>query len=483
MKISGKVTIKEAVIINASSRYLSIAINFVISAILARIIPPEEFGLMAVVTVFTTFFTILSDMGLSTAVIQNKTLNEADVKNIYSFSVYMSIALMLIFFIASNLIGSFYSNGELVIIGRWLSISVLFSSMNMVPNGVLYRDKRFGNLAVRNVVICIISAILALVIAFNGGGVYTLVAQSIISAVLTFAWSVIQTRVRFLPKFEFSSIKKIAGYAGYQYAFSILNYFARNLDNLLAGRFIGTTDLAYYNRAYGLMLYPVNNITGVISQVMHPVLADYQNDKEYIYSQYIKVLKVLMAISIFIETICIFSSTEIMILIYGSMWEGAVYSFKILSIAIITQMVTGTTGSVFQALGETKLLFISGAINIFITVVGIIIGIVAGDGIEILALFVALSYISHFFISYYAMMKYAFKRSYIKFLCEFKGEFLTIIVMGLAGVILPKLEMAYWASLAIKLLYFGIIFLGCLYITKDYKLIGMLRGKYDKKGN
>lgn len=471
---NGKISMKKAVFINAISKYMNVIIGVIVNAILARIIAPEDYGLVAIITVFSTFFATMSDMGLGTAVIQDKTLNSKDIDSIFSFSIYVSILLMGIFYGVSYIIGFFYGKDILVNLGHWLSISLLFNSMNMVPNGVLNREKRFFEMAVRNIVVYVTSALIAIMAAFAGFGIYALIIQSLLSSVFMFIWSEALTKLHASMKFEIKSIKKIAKYSGYQYAFSLINYFSRNLDNLLAGKFLGTVEVAYYNRAYNLMLYPVNNITGVITPVLHPILSDYQNDKGYIYKQYVKIVKLIALISIYVEVYCIFAAPDIIRLIYGEQWDASIICFKILSLAIITQMVTGTSGSVYQALGQTQLLFIAGLINVFITVTATVLGIVVGSSIEFLAWCVSLSYICHFFVSYYIMMKYAFQCSYGKFLKEFAMEMVILIMLLVFGLICPISLKSSLANVVLKAVYFGGVYLIGIYVTKEYKYFEML---------
>lgn len=477
MRIQRKMTMKRAILLNATSRYFTIIMNVFLGAVLARLVAPEDHGVMALITVFTTLFTTLSDLGLSAAIIQNKTLDRNDINSINSFSVYISLILSIAFFFFSNVFALFYGDPELVTLGRWLSISLFFNSANMVPNGILNRDKRFLDMAIRNISVCVLSAAITIIAAIYGAGIFALVIQAILTAFLNFVWSIVLTKQRFVIRFDISSVKKIASYSGYQYAFSVLNYFARNLDNLLAGKFIGAVELAFYSKAYNLMLYPVNNITGVISPVIHPIMSDYQDDKEYIYRQYIKLIKCLAIVSIFVETFCLFASADIIGLMYGENWTGAVKCFQILSVAIITQMITGTTGSIFQALGETRLLFRAGCINMAITILSTVAAIVTGKSIERLALFVALSYLMHFFVSFFIMMRFGFKRSFLRFLFELKKEGAIFIVLLLLGMVLPDLNYSSIVNLLIKFAYFGIAYIICLFITKEYRCLDILRRK------
>ena len=121
---------------------------------------------------------------------------------------------------------------------------------------------------------------------------------------------------------------------------------------------MGDEKLAYYSKGYTLMLYPIQNLTFVISPVLHPILSDHQNDKNYIYNKYIKVTKLLSLLGVFISAFCFSASREIVLIMYGNQWENAVLCFKILSLSVFSQIVSSTAGSIFQSLGKTKLMFI-----------------------------------------------------------------------------------------------------------------------------
>ena len=137
-------------------------------------------------------------------------------------------------------------------------------------------------------------------------------------------------------------MRKIASYSGFQFLFNLLNYFSRNLDNLLAGRFIGSTQLGYYNKSYTLMQYPVSNLAGVITPVLHPILSDYQDNKDILYQKYMSILKLLMAVGVWAEAICIFAAPEIINIMYGSNWSNSIICFKLLAISIATQMMNSS---------------------------------------------------------------------------------------------------------------------------------------------
>ena len=461
---------KKAAMINALGKYSKIFLSIIVNAILSRILSAEDYGVVAVITVFSTFFTTFSDMGFGPAIIQNKELIDEDIDNIFSFTVYVSLLLMVIFIICSYPISIFYGDKVYVTLGQILSVSLLFNALNMVPNGILNREKKFVSIAIRTVVVYLGSAIITIIFAFAGLRYYALAIQAVLTAVFTFAWNYATTKPKFHFRFGFYSIKKVLNYSGYQFAFNIVNYFSRNLDNLLTGKFMGSVELGYYNKAYTLMLYPVNNLTGVISPVLHPILSDYQKQLEVIYKKYMKIVRLLACVGLYIAPVCFLAAEELIVILYGPNWEKSVICFQLLTIAIIPQMINSSAGSIFQAIGNTKLLFANSCINTGITVIAIILGVFAGKSTQALALCVAIAYLFHFVTAFVMLIKMGFKYKMIDFVKELMPELFLLIVMFISVKLYPFNITGTVISAMVKCVYLGIIYVVALFISKEYKL-------------
>ena len=465
-----QLSVKKAALINGIGKYSKIAFSILVGAILARILSPEDYGIVAVITVFSTFFTTFSDMGFGSAIIQNKQLTQDDIDNIFSFTVYISIGLMLVFGICSFPIASFYGNSVYVPLGQLLSIALLFNALNMVPNGILNRDKKFVSIALRTVVVYISASIIAIILALFGFRYYALVVQSILTAFFQFVWNYATTRPKFRWKFRLQSIRKVLNYSAYQFAFNLVNYFSRNLDNLLTGKLMGSAELGYYNKAYTLMLYPVNNLTGVVSPVLHPILSEYQEKKQIIYMKYLKIVKLLACIGIYVAPVCYLGSEEIISILYGNNWSQSVVCFQLLSIAILPQMINSSAGSIFQALGNTRLLFANSCINTIITVFAILCGVFIGGNIETLSACVAIAYVFHFCTAFYMLIKMGFKYKIRFFIKDIAPELLILVIMIVSVFLYPFSIQNTFLSILVKCLWLGVFLAFGIFVSKDYKL-------------
>lgn len=477
MRFEKETSLKKAVLINAISKYSKVLINLFFTAILARILTPEDYGVVAVITVFTTFFSIFADMGLSTAVIQNKDLTEEDVNSIYSFSVYMGFFLCISFVIFSYPLSVFYDDTIYMPLGCILAFSLLFNAMNMIPNALLMKNKLFMVSAIRNIVQVIIGGILTIILALMGYKYYAIVISSVFQAILIYLWNKKYSCLKFCRKVNMNSMKKILSFSAFQFAFSIVNYFSRNLDNLLTGKFIGNVMLGYYDKAYQLMQYPISSLTHVITPALHPILSEYQNDKEYIYYQYMKVVRLLAVLGIFISAFCYFSSRELVYILFGKSWELAIPCFTWMSISVWAQMVSSSTGSIFQSLNETKRMFYIGTFNAVLNVTMIILGVLTGNIVK-LSMCVGICYIFQFFTSYYVLIKHSFGLSFLKFLGGLWREAMIGVFLIFDVLFYPCCIQNIIVSFIVKVAYLGSGYMIGLFFTGEYKmLLNLLRKK------
>ncbi|MBO7747804.1 lipopolysaccharide biosynthesis protein [Paenibacillus sp. MWE-103] len=473
-------SLKRAALINFISKYTVVIIQILFTSVLARLLTPEDFGIVAVTTVFTTFFLMIADMGIGAAIIQNKSLTKQDVNHIFTFTIYFAVILAVTFALFSVPLSYVYGNSVYITIGAVLSVSLFFNALNIVPNALLLKDKRFAALGVRSIIVSIAAAALTIVLAVAGYKYYAIVYNSVFMAFFTFLWNILSVSVRPALKFNKASIIKIKEFSTFQFLFNLVNYFSRNLDALLIGKFLGSVALGYYDKGYRLMLYPLNILTGVITPILLPILSEHQENKDYIYSQYMRIVKLLSLMGAFVSVFCFVSAKEIITIMFGASWLATVPAFKMLALSVWPQMVTSSTGAIFQSLGSTKLLFKTGVINSLITVISICVGIWFKD-IRDVALCVSIAYTLHFFIAFFILVRYGFERRYTQFLRQFFPDLL-VFVLTFAGLLLSsfvKIDNVIFTALFMVMVA-GIAFFVGLVITNQISFLFSL-GKSKRK--
>ena len=301
----------------AIAKYMGILVSLVIAGILARLIAPEEFGIVAVVTVIITFFGIFSDFGIGPAIIQNKELLQDDLTHIFSFTIWSGVILTILFFLCSWPISFFYEQSNIVPITQLLSINLFFASANIVPNALLYKSKSFKFIALRSFWVQVIGGTIAIIAALCGAGLYALIINPIFSSILLFIISYRKYPLQLKITWGMTSMKKIFKFSAYQFMFNIINYFSRNLDKILIGKYMGMSSLGYYEKSYRLMMLPLQNITHVITPVIHPIFSDYQHDLDHLATSYEKIIRLLAFIGLPLSVFLWFSAQEITLIVFG----------------------------------------------------------------------------------------------------------------------------------------------------------------------
>ncbi len=406
-----KKELASGVFFTAAAKYSNTIVTLIVSAVLARLLTPKDFGVITIATVILSLFAIISDLGIAPAIVQNKELTKRDLNQIFSFTGYLVIFVSLVFYLSSPIIKSFYDVDSLLNICKFLSVNLLFSSLNVVPNALLLKAKRFKFIAYRTVIIHAIFGFISVLAALNGFGMYALLITPIGSSIAIFIVNYIQNPLSLNFKIERESIVKISSYSTYQFLFSIINYFSRNLDNLLIGRYIGVVELGFYDKSYRLMMLPLSNIAHVITPVLHPILSEHQSNREYIFSAYLKLLNILAYIGFPLSVFLYFEASNLIFVVFGDQWAASVPIFKILAISVAPQMLNSTLGSIFQSTNETKKLFLIGNINTLVNVSAIVIAIVIFGDIKQVAIFISIAFYLNLLVSFSYLFHSVFGRS------------------------------------------------------------------------
>lgn len=421
------------VFFTALAKYANLIISLIVTAVLARLLAPDQFGVVAIATVAITFLNLIADIGLSATVIQHKELDQKAMSALFSLSVYITVLLSVLFFLCAGIFASWYDQPILKPICQWLALSLLFSGITVVPNALFYRERMFKAIALRSLVIQLVGGAISVAAAYNGYGVYALIINPIFSSLLIFAISYAKFPLKFTFRFSLQALRPIFSYSLYQFLFNIINYFSRNADTLLIGKYLGMVPLGYYDKSYRLMSLPLQNITQVITPVIHPILSMKGKDLEYLNRVNLKLVSFLALIGFPLAIFLYFCSEELIILFFGPQWELAIPTFKILSLTVGIQLVLSSSGSIFQTAGDTRSLFICGLFSAVVNVTGILLGVFYFKSIEAVAQCLLVTFSINFVQTYWLMYRVIFKESLLSFFtCLWKP----ILFAGLLAVLL-----------------------------------------------
>lgn len=465
-----EISIKKAMIYNAASKYGSMFIQFGITMILSRLISPKEYGVIALLLVLVNFLTLFSDMGLGIAVIQHPKMSKERLNQLFSFTILLGFILMILLSVLSYPISVIYENKEYLKLGPLISIVAFFNSLNVIPKSIQIRDKHFNIIAIRTLTSSLVSGLIAVLLASNGFGVYALVIHSIASSILVLLWNYFSNPLK-PQRFTFKTVFSLMGsYSLFHLAYNIINYFTRNLDNLIIGAKFGSAALGYYDKAYTLNLYPNTIFTNVITGVLHPYIRDIDKDKILVMKKLNKILKVLSIIGAYVMVISFWASREIIIIVYGENWYESVRYFNMLALCIWAQMLGSVAGSFFLGLKRTDQILKCGIFNITIIVIAIILGIL-NNSVVMISFYVAIAYNLIFVFTYYMLVKKTLEQSFLKFFLSFKYELVfTILFIVLSALIPVKIENLY-ISLIVKVLISSATYILFIFITNQKNVV------------
>lgn len=347
--------------------------QLLITTILARLLTPNDFGLLGMTVVFTNFLNIFCEMGISGALIQKQDISETQYSSVFWLNIIVGIVLMLLTMAISPCIARFYNKPELKPIIMMISVNFIIMSFVIVQKAIFSKEMAFKKLAIAEVIAVIVAGIIGIFLAYLGYGVWSLVYRMLIftTANTLLLWWLSAWRPKFI--FSLKALKEVFPFSFNLMGFNLVNYFARNIDNILIGKFLGVQALGYYTLAYRLMLYPVQNVSGVVGKVMFPAFSMIQNDLEKVRTIYIKMVKTLSLVTFPIMCVLFAVTPEFVHVVFGPQWQPMIILIRILCICGILQSIGTTVGNILLSQGKAYLQFkmaILGTsiVSIFITI-------------------------------------------------------------------------------------------------------------------
>ena len=253
--------------------------NFVVSIILARVLTPDDYGLVGLITVFISISLVFAQSGMGQALVQKKDANDEDFSTVFYYSLVFSLVLYIILFFAAPYIAGFYAEPELALMLRVLGTTVIIGAVNSVQHARVQKDMRFKMFFYATLVGTIVSAIAGIVMAYMGFGVWALVWQQLLSQLINTVVLWFTAKWRPMLLFSVHKMKQLFGYSWKILCSSLIDTVYSNIYSLLIGKFYSSADLGYYNRGKQFPMMIVQNVNGSINSVMFPVLSEIQDDK------------------------------------------------------------------------------------------------------------------------------------------------------------------------------------------------------------
>jgi O-antigen/teichoic acid export membrane protein len=344
-------------------------LQIISTVVLARLLTPADYGLVAMVAAISGFMQIGIDAGLSQATIQRPEINHRQVSTLFWVNVGFSFLLMIVFSALAPVLAWFYGEPRVVLITLVVAGTFLLVGFTVQHDALLRRQMRFVSLAVRDIAASFIGVAVAILMAWRGAGYWALIvlpaATGLVKMVLT--WLLSGWRPG--PPSWSPEVRSMVGFGGHLVGTNVIAHVDRNADNVLIGWFWGAGPLGLYSRAYSILMLPLRQINTPVFAVALPAFSRIHDDHERFARYYLRTMNLIMWISAPLIGFLFIAAEPVINVVLGPQWREAAVVFQFLSIGALTQPLYNSTGLVFVSRGHANRLF-KLAVYIFPVIVG-----------------------------------------------------------------------------------------------------------------
>ena len=340
---------------SAADAFLGQGVTFIVGLILARLLSPEVYGLIGIVTIFTTVLLGVVDSGFSNAIIRKKEVSDEDYCTLFFFNLAVSFAMFLLLYVAAPWIASFFERPQLIELVRVMGLLLIFQALSIVQNTILSRRIDFKTKTKASFISALVSGVVGIVMAYMGYGVWSLVAQQLSRQIFYsgFLWFYNHWWPHFI--FSFSSLKYMWCFGWKLLLSSMLDNIWKELYQVVVGKFYNPATLGQYTRAKQYASLFSSNLTTIVQRVSYPVLSQVQDNKERMMVAYRKVIKITM----FVTAITMISlgavSEPLIYCLIGPQWNQAATFLPLICISMSLYPLHAINLNMLQVQGRTDI--------------------------------------------------------------------------------------------------------------------------------
>lgn len=439
------------------------AVTFVVGIILARLLTPDDYGLIGIIAIFTTICTALIDGGVSSALIRKKNATADDYNTIFFLNLGMSVLLYVVIFFCAPLIARFFGREELVLLTRVSTVGMIIGAFSSIQQTRLVKLIDFKTQTKITIVAAVVSGVVGIVMAILGCGVWSLVGQSLTNQTLRTILLWVFNKWAPQLRFSYKSFKELFGFGWKLMVSQLLNDIWMELYQVVVGKFYSPATLGQYTRAKGFSQLFSKNLTGVVQRVTYPVLSDIQDDKERMISAYRRIIKTTM----FITAISMFAlgavSEPLIYCLIGPKWHEASVYLPFLCVVGSMYPLQSINLNMLKVQGRSDLFLMLEIIKKIIGLAPLFVGAFVGI-MPMLYVTIGTSVISYFLNSYYSGKKLGYTSwMQLKDVIPFYG---IALVVALSVYFFKYLTISNWIILPLQVIVGTIVFIILCKVTK-----------------
>lgn len=386
-------------------RSSSIFVGFVSGIVLARLLSPEDFGLIGMLSIFMLLSSTFIDGGFGSALIQKKRPTQDDYSTVFYWNLGLSIFLYIILFLSAPYIAQFYHTPLLSKVLRIQGVILILNALQTVQRNQLNKQFRFKKIAIVLTITSIVSLIITIWMAYDGWGVWSLVVNNIISALLPTV--VYWATNKWYPKLVFSikSFKELFSFGSYMLMLNLVTTVVNNIQGLLIGRLYNPALMGYYSKAQSTEMLASSTISQVVSQVTYPLYAELQDNINYLINAVKKITASIAFITFPLMFLLILLAKPLFIILYSEKWNESIPYFQMLCLAGLAICLQSVNAQTIAAIGKGKAMFNWGNFKQLVGVTFVVVGLFVG-GIKGMLVGMILKSWLIYFVNAYLVSKY-----------------------------------------------------------------------------
>lgn len=462
---------------NVFNGFSSQFIQFIVTLVIARLVTPDEFGLIAMLNIFISIGQVLIDGGLSTALIQKKDRTDTDKSTAYYFNLCIAIFLYLTLFFTSPLIASFYNEPILIKLSRVIGLNFIISAFSLVQRTDFIISNDFKSITKCSVLAIIISGFLGILSAYYNWGVWALVIQTVSFNLIQTLLLNIMSKWELSLHFSIESFRSLFPFASKLICSSILNVIYTNSYALTIGKFFTPSDVGYYTRSNMFSQFPSTYLTNYISKALFPIQCSIQNDhqqlllmiKKYVGTVALIVVPAMFLLSVLSEPIICFFLTE--------KWIDSSMLLKILPFAYLLMPIM-SLNEILNVLGRSDVFLRSELIKKMLGVFCLVVSIPFGIRTMCFGL-VIYGVLDSLVILYY--LRRLVKISFCNMYMELLHPFLASLAASFLVYIINISSLSYFLQLIVGVMIFSVIYFFLLILCKNEMFLSLIRLFNNKK--
>ncbi|GAA4890800.1 MOP flippase family protein [Ferrimonas pelagia] len=337
------------------ARQIQQGVTLVITAILANLLSPADFGLVGMVTILVGLAMILADTGFSAVIVQDQSLGQRHYSTLFWLNLAIGVVVALAFYWSAPAVAWFYGRDELIPLAQVLSVSFVLSSFSSLPEALMRKEMDFKALSVIDTSVHLLVGAIVVLMALNGFGIWSLVAQPLLQQSLkaVLMWWHCSWRPSFLVSFY--ALRDVFQFSANMLLLRYLHYTMANMDYVIVGRFLGPDLLGIYTLAYKVMFVPIRNICLEIVKVLFPAFSQIQDDPVAFARAYLRALRSTCYVVLPMLMGMVIVAEPFIQTVFGEQWQGAVPVLKLLCFVGMLHIFIALSGVVFRALGRPGL--------------------------------------------------------------------------------------------------------------------------------